>query len=52
MDDRYGPRKTVITVVLNALIAQSNIAQPKISRLSLTKGLEVDVMSSLLKQNG
>jgi hypothetical protein len=31
----YGPRKTVPTVVLKAEFAQSYIAQPKISRLSL-----------------
>jgi hypothetical protein len=31
-----GPRKTVPTVVLKAEFAQSYIAQPKISRLSLT----------------
>src|SRR5215208_4861204 len=30
----YGPRKTVPTVVLNAELAQSYMAQPKISRLS------------------
>jgi hypothetical protein len=32
----YGPRKTVPTVVLNAELAQSYMAQPKISRLSFT----------------
>src|SRR3990172_4319075 len=31
---RYGPRNTVPTVVLKAELAQSYIAQPKISRLS------------------
>ena len=31
---RYGPRNTVPTVVLNALLAQSYIAQPRISRRS------------------
>src|SRR5512140_406179 len=31
-----GPRKTVPIVVLKAELAQSYIAQPKISRLSLT----------------
>ena len=35
---RYGPRKTVTTVVLKALLAQSYIFQPKISCLSLTSG--------------
>jgi hypothetical protein len=29
---RYGPKKTVTTVALKALIAQSYIAHPKISR--------------------
>jgi hypothetical protein len=33
---RYGPKNTVPTVVLNAELAQSYMAQPKISRLSLT----------------
>jgi acyl-CoA reductase-like NAD-dependent aldehyde dehydrogenase len=32
----YGPRKTVPTVVLKAELAQSYIAQPKISLLSFT----------------
>jgi hypothetical protein len=37
-----------MTVVLKALIAQSNMAQPKISRLSLTMGCAVVVMDGLL----
>ena len=32
----YGPRNTVPTVVLKALLAQSYMAQPRVSRLSLT----------------
>jgi hypothetical protein len=34
--DTYGPRNTVPMVVLNAELAQSYMAQPKISRLSFT----------------
>ena len=37
-----------MTVVLKALMAQSNIAQPKISRLSLTRGVAEVVMGGLL----
>ena len=37
----YGPRKTVPMVVLKAELAQSYMAQPKISRLSLILGLSV-----------
>src|ERR1700690_2292924 len=37
----YGPRKTVATVVLKAELAQSYIAQPKISRLSFTCGCSI-----------
>src|SRR5512133_1137199 len=33
---RYGPRNTVPTVVLKALLAQSYMAQPNVSRLSFT----------------
>ena len=36
---RYGPRKTVTTVVENAEFAQSYNIQPRISRLSLINGI-------------
>ena len=49
---RKGPRKTVTTVVLKALLAQSYMAQPKISRRSLTRGRAMAVIdaASLLAQ--
>src|SRR5688500_17911565 len=40
----YGPRKTVPTVVLNAELAQSYMAHPKISRLSFTGACGVVIM--------
>lgn len=43
---RYGPRNTVPTVVLKALMAQSYMAQPKISRLSLMRGAASANMSA------
>ena len=42
----------MITVVLNALMAQSNMPQPKISRLSFTIGCVADVKGSLLRKLG
>jgi hypothetical protein len=42
----YGPRKTVPTVVLKAEFAQSYIAQPKISFLSLTIACDAVIVPS------
>jgi hypothetical protein len=42
-DATYGPRNTVPIVVLKAEFAQSYMAQPKISVLSFTSGLSVDM---------
>ena len=43
---KYGLRNTVTTVVLKAEFAQSYIAQPKISFLSLIGTVAVDILSS------
>jgi hypothetical protein len=43
-DATYGPRNTVPMVVLKAEFAQSYMAQPKISFLSFTNGLSVDII--------
>src|SRR5574341_1374979 len=44
---KYGPKNTVPTVVLNAELAQSYIAQPKISRLSFGCGVAIAVAPAM-----
>src|SRR5215213_6399154 len=44
----YGPRKTVPTVVLNAELAQSYMAQPKISRRSFVVACGVVILPPVI----